>query len=109
MLENECKGGESIIVDGWKVVEDLRKDNPEYFDILQKFKVPFRQFDQRNETYAEAPIIKCSADGAVESFRFSNQLILYTIMPLITLLQSHEEQSSFGFRGFFVHFCTRIY
>ena len=75
MLENECKGGESIIVDGWKVVEDLRKDNPEYFDILQKFKVPFRQFDQRNETYAEAPIIKCSADGAVESFRFSNQLM----------------------------------
>ena len=50
MLENECEGGESIIVDGWKVAEDLRKENPEYFDILQNFNVPFRQFDENNET-----------------------------------------------------------
>ena len=75
MLENECEGGDSIIVDGWEVVEDLRKDNPEYFNILKKFNVPFRQFDENNETYAEAPIIKCSSDGSVESFRFSNQLM----------------------------------
>jgi len=43
MLENECEGGELIIVDGWEIVED--------------------------------PIIKCSSDGSVESFRFSNQLM----------------------------------
>jgi len=75
MLENECEGGELIIVDGWEIVEDLRKDNPEYFNILKEFNVPFRQFDENNETYAEAPIIKCSSDGSVESFRFSNQLM----------------------------------
>ena len=75
MLENECEGGDSIIVDGWEVVEDLRKDNPEYFNILKEFNVPFRQFDENNETYAEAPIIKCSSDGSVESFRFSNHLM----------------------------------
>ena len=75
MLENECKGGNSIIVDGWEVVEDLRKENPKYFNILQEFNVPFRQFDESNETYAEAPLIRCSSDGSVESFRFSNQLM----------------------------------
>ena len=75
MLENECEGGESIIVDGWEIIEDLRKDNPEYFNILKEFNVPFRQFDENNETYAEAPIIKCSSDGSLESFRFSNQLM----------------------------------
>jgi gamma-butyrobetaine dioxygenase len=75
MLENECEGGELIIVDGWEIVEDLRKDHPEYFNILKEFNVPFRQFDENNETYAEAPIIKCSSDGSVESFRFSNQLM----------------------------------
>ena len=31
MLENECEGGDSIIVDGWEVVEDLRKDRPDFF------------------------------------------------------------------------------
>ena len=75
MLENECEGGDSIIVDGWEVIEDLRKDNPKYFNILKEFNVPFRQFDENNETYAEAPIIKCSSDGSVESFRFSNHLM----------------------------------
>ena len=75
MLENECDGGESIIVDGWKVVEDLRRDNLEYFNILCEFSIPFRQFDERNETFTEAPIIRCSSDGDIESFRFSNQLM----------------------------------
>ena len=75
MLENECDGGNSIIVDGLQVVEDLRKENPDYFNILNKFNVPFRQFDENNETYAEAPLIKCSSDGSIESFRFSNQLM----------------------------------
>ena len=75
MLINECEGGDSIIVDGWEVLGDLRSNKPEYFDILKNFDVPFRQFDDKNETFAEAPIIKCSADGSIESFRFSNQLM----------------------------------
>ena len=75
MLENECEGGESIIVDGWQVAKDLRIEIPEYFSILQKFNVPFREFDEENETYAEAPLIQCASDGSIESFRFSNQLM----------------------------------
>jgi len=75
MLENECEGGESIIVDGWQVAKDLRVEIPEYFSILQKFNVPFREFDEENETYAEAPLIQCASDGSIESFRFSNQLM----------------------------------
>ena len=35
MLENECEGGESIIVDGWKLLEDLRDDHPIF---LRSFK-----------------------------------------------------------------------
>tara|TARA_B100001094_G_scaffold286727_1_gene301779 strand:- start:160 stop:1227 length:1068 start_codon:yes stop_codon:yes gene_type:complete len=75
MLENECEGGESIVVDGWKLLEDLRNDRPDFFKILQEFDVPFREFDEENETFAEAPIIQCSNDGSIESFRYSNQLM----------------------------------
>ncbi len=75
MLINECEGGESIIVDGHHLASDLREDCKEYFEILQTFQVPFREFDENNETYAEAPIIKCASDGSIESFRFSNQLM----------------------------------
>ena len=75
MLENECSGGESIVVDGWQLVEELKHDYPEYFETLSVFDVPFREFDEENETYAEAPLISCSSDGSIESFRFSNQLM----------------------------------
>ena len=75
MLENECEGGESVIVDGWKLVDDLRNDHPNYFDILCNFNIPFREFDEENETYTEAPLIQCDSNGKVESFRFSNQLM----------------------------------
>jgi len=75
MLENECEGGNSIIVDGWKVIKDLKKDHPDYFNILKEFYVPFRQFDENNETYTVAPMINCSSDGSIESFRFSNHLM----------------------------------
>ena len=75
MLENECEGGESIIVDGWKLVDDLRNDYPDYFEILCNFNIPFREFDKENETFTEAPLIQCDSNGKVESFRFSNQLM----------------------------------
>jgi len=75
MLENECDGGESIIIDGWQVIKDLKEEIPEYFSILKTFNVPFREFDDKNETYAEAPLINCANDGTIQSFRFSNQLM----------------------------------
>ena len=75
MLVNECKGGESIIVDGWKVVEDLRNDCPEFFNILCEFSFHLREFDKKNKTFAEAPLIECNLDGSIKSFRFSNQLM----------------------------------
>ena len=46
----------------------------EYY-IIKEFNVPFRQLDENNETYTVAPMINCSSDGSIESFRFSNQLM----------------------------------
>ena len=61
MLENECEGGKSIIVDGYAVLRDLRDDCSEYFDILSTFSVPFREFDEENETYANEPMIRLNS------------------------------------------------
>ena len=75
MLHNEVAGGESIIVDGWAVADDLRTDHPDYFQSLCDFAVPFREFDDNNETYAVEPMIRCDSDGKVINLRFSNQLM----------------------------------
>jgi gamma-butyrobetaine dioxygenase len=80
MLENECEGGESIVVDGWSLLEKLKIDHPEYFQILCEFGVPFREFDENNETYAIEPMIKIDSNNNITGFRFSNQL-MQTIDP----------------------------
>ena len=75
MLVNECEGGRSTIVDGYAVLRDLRSDCPEYFDVLSSFAVPFREFDEENETYANEPMIRMNAEKEVTGFRYSNQLM----------------------------------
>ena len=80
MLHNEVAGGESIVVDGWAVAEQLRNDHPDYFQTLCDFAVPFREFDDNNETYAVEPMIRCDSEGNIINLRFSNQL-MQTINP----------------------------
>ena len=75
MLVNEAGGGESIIVDGWHVLSTLRERHPGHFRVLCEVPVPFREFDDDNETYAVAPLVRCGADGAIVALRFSNQLM----------------------------------
>ncbi|NNC76838.1 MAG: DUF971 domain-containing protein, partial [Woeseiaceae bacterium] len=58
MLENQATGGLSIIVDGWALLNSLRDEHPDLFDVLCKQAVPFREFDENNETFAIEPIIR---------------------------------------------------
>lgn len=75
MLVNETTGGQSIIVDGWAVLERLRDDDEALFDMLCRTPVPFREFDDDNETYAVEPIVRLDVEGNISGFRFSNQLM----------------------------------
>ena len=75
MIVNEAAGGESVIVDGWHVLTRLRENRPEQFQALCRMPVPFREFDEDNETYAVAPMVRCDTDGNISSLRFSNQLM----------------------------------
>ena len=75
MLVNDASGGDTVIVDGWRIGESLRKAQPAYFDILCRMPVPFRMFDEATETRAEAPIFQLDTDGGIRAFRFSNQLM----------------------------------
>ena len=82
MLVNEADGGRSCVVDGWATLKFLQKNYPEYFDILRRFKVPFREFDEHNETYTEEPIIRCDINSdEIIALRYSNQL-MQAINPL---------------------------
>ena len=75
MLVNECEGGESMIIDGFSVLEDYKIDCPNFFNILCNFSVPFREFDDENETFANEPMIRLDKKNQITGFRFSNQLM----------------------------------
>lgn len=73
-LVNQATGGESVLVDGWKIVDDLRRRDPEAFWTLTTTPVPYQLFSDDEDTQARAPMIQLDAEGRVATFRFSNQL-----------------------------------
>lgn len=75
MLGNEALGGNSTICDGWAVLEEFRQTHPDEFDTLCRVAVPFREFDEDNETFACEPIISLNPRGEISLFRYSNQLM----------------------------------
>jgi gamma-butyrobetaine dioxygenase len=75
-LVNESTGGESTLVDGWRVLADLRAASPESFNTLCRVPVTWQMFSDDEDTKATAPIIQLDTSGRVRTFRFSNQLAL---------------------------------
>ena len=73
-LVNRADGGESVVVDGWRVLSDLRSDDPDAFAVLASVPVPFQLFSASEDTYAVAPMVQLDAEDRVAVFRFSNQL-----------------------------------
>ncbi len=68
-LENEATGGDSLLVDGFAVAEQLKIESAEFFEVLATLPVPFgtkdREFDHR---YC-APVLEHNAAGKLSSVR----------------------------------------
>ncbi|MGK7875762.1 MAG: TauD/TfdA family dioxygenase [Xenococcaceae cyanobacterium] len=74
-VENQSSGGESILVDGFRVARDFRSDRPDYFQILSATQVQFRQFYQQWNYFVshKTPIIKLDDSGEVASIHFCHK------------------------------------
>ena len=73
MLVNECEGGDSSIVDGFAVLDQLRRHHPDKFDVLCAVPVPFRLFSEADESYSVNPMVELDGDGNVKLLRFNTQ------------------------------------
>ena len=71
MLVNECEGGKSCVVDGFGLLDQLRSDHPDMFDVLCAVPVPFRIFSEEYECYAVNPMVELDSDGNVRLLRFN--------------------------------------
>lgn len=74
MLTNDAAGGDSIVVDGWAVVDRLRRTDPAAAAALARVPVGFRQYSTEAEGFTRAPLVVLDASGRCTHLRFSNQL-----------------------------------
>lgn len=74
MVENSVKGGETILVDGFRLAQDFRNDCPDYFRILAETPIQFRQFyqDFRYFHYYKRPIFELNTNGEIIRVNFAH-------------------------------------
>ena len=73
-IENEVSGGYSTLVDGYTVTEFLKKDKPDYYDILSSVKVRFRFIDKDVVLESWSELIHLDQNKNFKSVRFSTRL-----------------------------------
>ncbi|MFV0457842.1 MAG: TauD/TfdA family dioxygenase [Actinomycetales bacterium] len=74
VLTNEAIGGETVLVDGWSVLAELRRRDAEAFALLTGIPLTFSLFNDREVIQGTAPMVLLDPAGNVRLFRFSNQL-----------------------------------
>ena len=75
MLVNDSKGGDSVVVDGWSVLDRLNREHPETIDVLARVEVGFRQYSTEADAFTRAPLVVRDRIGRFLHLRFSNQLM----------------------------------
>lgn len=73
-LENSADGGDSIVVDGWRVAERLRDEMPEGFDLLSGHCARFEYAGADDVCLrSRRPMIELAPDGELIAVRFNNR------------------------------------
>jgi gamma-butyrobetaine dioxygenase len=75
MLVNEASGGESVVADGWAVLNRLQEQDPAAIDVLCEVEVGFRQYSPESDGFWRSPMVVRDSTGAFTHLRFSNQLM----------------------------------
>ena len=70
-LANESEGGESIYVDSLRVLEDMRKDEPEKFQLLADTAVPFRFHDTTCDLRQHHSMINLDSFGNIIEIKYN--------------------------------------
>ena len=73
-LKNSVKGGESILVDGFRVAEEILSEEPENFDLLTSIPWDFGNRSAFTDYRWKTPMIKLDNEGKIEEVRVGNFL-----------------------------------
>lgn len=89
-LESSASGGENVLVDGWRVAEEVRALQPAGFDLLVRRGVTFAYRDATSDLSAYAPLIELDTDGMVRGVRFNPRSMQQPSMPAHELIAWYD-------------------
>jgi len=95
-LRADASGGESTLVDGFKLAEDLRSSAPDHFAQLANTMLDFHFADATAEHSARGPVISLNPDGSVRAIRYSNHSVLPFLLPPGQMEQFYEAYLAYG-------------
>ncbi|PSL20103.1 2-trimethylaminoethylphosphonate dioxygenase [Shimia abyssi] len=73
-LENSATGGESILIDGFRVAQKLHEEDPHGFDLLSHYCARFEYVGSDGVCLrSRVPMIELSPDGELRAIRFNNR------------------------------------
>lgn len=71
-LEFAGEGGESLLVDGFRVAADLRREDPEAYALLSRVEVPGQYLEEGVHLRAARPVLRHDATGRLVQVSFNN-------------------------------------
>lgn len=80
-LSSSAAGGESFLVDGFRVAAELRSRSRKAFDALASTAVTFTYRDERTELTARAPVIGLDPAGEPRALRFNSRSMVPPVLP----------------------------
>ncbi|HEX4983013.1 MAG TPA: TauD/TfdA family dioxygenase [Ilumatobacteraceae bacterium] len=95
-LRTDAEGGETTLVDGFKVAADLRAERPDLFDLLASVSLHFHFRDDSNEHEHDAPVIELGTAGDVRAVRYSNHSVQPFLLPADQMEAYYEAYTAFG-------------
>ena len=97
-LVSDASGGESTLVDGFKIAADLRAQAPDMFNLLASVPLHFHFRDAHTELENEGPVIELNVQGEVKGIRYSNHSVQPFLLPFDQLEAFYAAYRAFGIR-----------
>lgn len=95
-LRTEAEGGETTLVDGFKVAADLRAERPDLFELLATVSLHFHFRDGGNEHEHDAPVIELDTAAEVRAVRYSNHSVQPFLLPPEQTESFYDAYTTFG-------------
>ena len=97
-IENSASGGDSMVVDGFRAAQQLRDENPRWFELLSRYCAKFEYTGSEGVCLtSRKPMIELTADGELTAVRFNNRsTAAITDVPFDDMQDYYQAYRRFG-------------